>query len=323
MPKGGRSVESKVLVTAAITGAIHTPTMSRYLPVTPKEIIREAVSASRAGAAEVHIHARDPKTGYPSSDPSLFAEIVRGIRNESDVLICLTTGGGQDMTVEERLSVVPRFRPELASLNMGSMNFGMFPLAGKYKEWKFDWEQPFLERTKDFIFRNTFADIERALGIMRESGTKPELEIYDVGHVYTVLYLKSQGLLQEPLYLQFVTGILGGIGASIENLMFLKGTADRLLGEGSYRWSAIGAGRMQFPICTAAVLLGGSCRVGLEDNLNMEKGVLAQSNTDQVKKMIRILNELSLQHATPEEGRGMLGIVPASGLIPSEGRPSA
>jgi len=303
-------VKRKVVVSAAITGAIHTPTMSPYLPITPEQIARDAVAAVEAGAAEVHIHARDPENGHPSADLSLFREIVQEIRRDCDAIICLSTGGGQGMSVEERVSVVPEFKPELASLNMGSINFGMFPLAKKYKDWIYDWEKPFLEGTRDFIFPNTFLDIERILGIMKDKGTKPELEIYDVGHLYNLLHIMSEneGLLDEPIYIQFVTGILGGIGAAIENLVFLKSTADRLLGSDRYHWSAIGAGQMQFPICATAALLEGNCRVGLEDNLNIEKNVLARSNADQVMKIVNILSQFSLEIASTSEARQMMGL---------------
>jgi uncharacterized protein (DUF849 family) len=303
-------VKKKVVISAAITGAIHTPTMSPHLPITPEQIAGEAVDAAKAGAAEVHIHARDPENGRPSSDLSLFREIVEEIRNRCDAIICLTTGGGQGMSVEERVSVIPVFKPELGSLNMGSINFGMFPLARKYEEWKYSWEKPFLEATRDFIFPNTFADIEKVLRIMKENDTKPELEIYDVGHLYNLLHImnENEDLIDEPIYLQFVTGILGGIGASIENLVFLKSTADRLFGSNRYHWSALGGGRMQFQICSTAAMLGGGCRVGLEDNLNIEKNVLARSNADGVKKIVNILNQLSMEIASHDEARQMMGL---------------
>lgn len=301
-------MDTKVVVTAAITGAIHTPSMSPYLPITPEQIANDAIASAEAGAAEVHIHARDPKDGRPSSALPLFEEIISAVRNNSDVIICITTGGGKDMTVDERFSVVSALKPELASLNMGSINFAMFPMAEKYEEWKYDWEKPFLDSTRDFIFRNTFGDIEKALILMGKHGTKPELEIYDIGHLYTLKYFMDRELLEKPIYLQFVMGILGGIGAELENLMYMKHSADRLLGEGSYRWSAIGAGRMQFPICSMAAVMGGGCRVGIEDNLNINRNTLAKSNADLVMKMIRILKEFSLKPAKPEEARGILGI---------------
>lgn len=301
-------MSNKVVITAAVTGAIHTPTMSSHLPITTDEIAQEAVGAAAEGAAEVHIHARDPQDGKPSADMGLFREIVQEIKAKSDVIICVTTGGGKDMTVEERMTVVSSLEPELASLNMGSMNFGMFPMAERYKEWKYSWEKEFLESTRDFIFRNTFGDVESALDLMGRHGTKPEFEIYDMGHLYNLLYFVEKGLVEKPFYLQFVTGILGGIGAEIENLMYLKNTADRLLGKGTFHWSAIGPGRMQFPICITAALLGGSCRVGLEDNLYLEKGVLAHSNAALVEKMKRILHEFGFEIAAPDDARKILNL---------------
>ncbi len=301
-------MKNQALITAAITGAIHTPTMSPYLPVAPEDIAAQAIQAANEGAAEVHVHARDPEDGRPSADLTLFREIFEEIKEQSDVIICVTTGGGKDMTVEERMSSVSSLKPELASLNMGSMNFGMFPMAERPREWKHEWEKPFLESTRDFIFRNTFNDIETALHLMREHGTKPELEVYDVGQLYTLQYFLERDLLDSPIYIQFVTGILGGIGADIENLIYLKSTADRLFGRDTFHWSAIGSGRMQFPICTTAALLGGHCRVGLEDNLYLEKGVLAESNAALVRKMKRILKEFGLEAASASDARTALGL---------------
>ena len=296
----------KVIITAAITGSIHTPTMSSYLPITPEEIAGQAVEAARAGAATVHIHARNPENGMPSPDLNLFREIVGKIRSESDVIICITTGGGTGMTVDQRAAPVPEFKPELASFNMGSINFALFPVIKRYKEWKYDWEKPFLEGSKANIFQNTFADLEKICGIMRDNGTKPELEIYDVGHLYNAKFLLSEGFLDPPLFLQFVMGILGGIQPTFRDLLHLKETADRLFGENQYQWSAFGAGRMEFPICTTAVLMGGNCRVGLEDNLYLSRGELARSNAELVEKMARILREFSIEPATPEEARKIL-----------------
>jgi len=301
-------MSGRVVITAAVTGAIHTPSMSPFLPVTPEEIARDAIEAAKAGAAEVHIHARDPVDGRPSPDLQLYREIFQEIKSRVDVVICLTTGGGQGMTVEERVAVVSSLQPELASLNAGSMNFGMFPLAKKYQNWQHEWEKPFLEATRDFVFRNTFAEVEKIVTLMRQNGTKPELEVYDTGQLYNILYLMNEDLLDKPVYIQFVTGILGGIGADIENLFFLKTTADRLFGQGQYHWSVIGAGRMQFPMCVTAALLGGHCRVGLEDNLNINKNELARSSADQVMKLIGLLNQLSLQIATPMEARQLMGL---------------
>ncbi len=297
-----------VIISAAITGSIHTPTMSPYLPITPEEIARQAIDAARAGAAAVHIHARNPENGMPSPDLGLFREIIDRIGSESDVIICITTGGGAGMTVDQRMAVVPEFKPELASFNMGSINFALYPVIAKYKGWKYDWERPFLEASKGAIFQNTFADLEKVCAVMRENGTKPELEIYDVGHLYNAEFLLSGGLLEAPLYLQFVMGILGAIQPTFFDLIHLKETADRLFGAGNYQWSAFGAGRTEFPICTVAALLGGNCRVGMEDNLYLSKGELARSNAQMVEKMVRILGEFSLAPATPQEAREILRI---------------
>ena len=301
-------MSSNVIISAAITGSIHTPTMSPYLPITPEQISGQAIDAARAGAAAVHLHARNPENGMPSPDLNLYHQIVDKIRSESDVIICITTGGGAGMTVDQRVAVVPEFKPELASFNMGSINFALFPVTAKYKEWKYDWEKPFLEASKGAIFQNTFADLEKVCTTMRENGTKPELEIYDVGHLYNAKFLLSEGLLDPPLYLQFVMGILGAIQPTFSDLIHLKETADRLFGPDKYQWSAFGAGRAEFPICTGAVLMGGNCRVGLEDNLNISKGVLAKSNAELVEKMARIIREFSLEPATPDEARELLEI---------------
>lgn len=297
-----------VIISAAITGSIHTPTMSPYLPITPEQIAGEAIDAAKAGAAAVHIHARNPENGMPSPDLDLFRKIIEKIHSEVDVIICITTGGGAGMTVDQRAAPVTEFKPELASFNMGSINFALFPVISKYKEWKYEWEKPFLEASKANIFQNTFADLEKICGIMRDNGTKPELEIYDVAHLYNAEFLLSEGFLEPPLFLQFVMGILGGIQPTFSDLLHLKETADRLFGENQYQWSAFGAGRMEFPICTMAVLMGGNCRVGLEDNLYLSKGELARSNAELVEKMVRIIRELSLEPATPDKAREMLEI---------------
>jgi uncharacterized protein (DUF849 family) len=299
---------NKVIISAAITGSVHTPTMSPYLPITPEQIAQNAIDAAKAGAAAVHLHARNPENGMPSPDLKLFKEIVDRVRSKSDVIMCTTTGGGVGMTVEQRVAVVPEFKPELASFNTGSMNFGLFPLAAKYKEWKYEWEPMLLGATKGMIFQNHFGDLEKFCQIMRENGTKPELEVYDVGHLYNIAYLLSMGLLDPPIYMQFVMGILGGIQPSIQNLVFMKQTADSLFGAGNYRFSAFGTGRHQMPICTTSALLGGNCRVGLEDNLYISKGELAKSNAEQVEKLVRILGEFGMEPATPDEARKILGI---------------
>ena len=299
---------NKVIICAAITGAIHTPTMSQYLPITPEEIAQNAVAAANAGAAMVHIHARNPENGMPSSDLGLFKKIITRIKSESEVIICVTTGGGYGMSVEERVAVVPETRPELASFNMGSMNFSLFPLAERYNEWKYEWEKNLLEASKAFVFQNSFTDLEKICRTMLDNGTKPELEIYDVGHLHNTAFLLSKKLLKPPLHLQFVMGILGGIQPSIPHLIHMKQTADQLFGSGNYQWSAFGSGAMAFPICTTAALLGGNCRVGLEDSLYLSKGVLAKNNAELVEKMVRIIGEFSLEPATPDDARQILGI---------------
>lgn len=301
-------MSKKVIISAAITGSIHTPSLSPHLPVTPEDIAQQAIDAVRAGAAVVHVHARNPENGMPSADMSLFGKIIGKIRADSDAIICTTTGGGFGMTVEQRVAVVPEFKPEIASFNMGSINFGIFPLAAKVDKWKYDWEKGYLEGARKAVFQNVFEDMEKICLLMRDNGVKPELEIYDVGHLYSTAYLLDKGLLDPPIYLQFVMGVLGGVSATIYDLVHMKQVADRLFGDGSYRWSAFGTGRDEFPICTTALLLGGNCRVGLEDNLYLEKGVLAKSNAEMVQKMIRIMKEFSLEPATPDEGRKILGI---------------
>ncbi|MEM2346621.1 MAG: 3-keto-5-aminohexanoate cleavage protein [Archaeoglobaceae archaeon] len=299
-------MKERVIITCAITGSIHTPTMSPYLPITPEQIIEEAIKAAEAGASIVHIHVRDPVTGRPSSDINLFKKVLSGIKEKSDVVICPTTGGGLGMTVEERLRVVSELKPEIASFNMGSMNFALHHMLEKHREFKFEWEREYLEMSKDFIFRNTFGDMEKASQIFYANGTKPELECYDVGHIYNAAYLLSKGFLKPKPYLQFVMGILGGIGADIENLLHMKRIAEKLLGD--FEWSVIGAGRMEIPLCTVALTLGGNVRVELEDNLYLGKGLLAKSNAELVQKIVRIARELGIEPATPQETRKILGL---------------
>lgn len=303
----------KRIISCAITGAIHSPSMSPYLPVTPEEIAQNAIDAANAGAASVHIHARSPEPGdygAPSSNLEHFEEIIQRIRAvNKDVIICLTTGGGWQMTLAERTSVIPRFHPELASMNSGSFNWGMFPIAENPKAvWQHDWERPFFEQTKGFIFKNTFEDMEGVLKIFADNGTKPELECYDVGHLYNVKWMMDRGLLQGKPFLQFVTGVLGAIGASPESIFTLKQTADKVLGAGNYNWSAFGAGKMEMTCCTAALLLGGNVRVGMEDNLYVGRGQLARSNADLVEKIAGIMRGLDLEPATPGEAREILGL---------------
>lgn len=301
----------KRIINCAITGSIHVPSMSPYLPITPDEIAQSALEAADAGAASVHIHARNPENGMPSPDLKLYQAIVEKIRAKNkDVIICITTGGGAGMTVEQRAAVIPALKPELASMNAGSINWGLFPAKEKIKEFKYEWEPQMLEMTRNFIFENTFGAMEKICKIMDENGTKPELEVYDVGHLYNIAYLLSQGILKPPLYLQFVTGILGGINSTPYDIMNLHITADRLFGAGKYNWSVIGAGKAEYPCATMALLLGGHVRVGLEDNLYLGKGILAKSNGEMVEKMVRIMGELDLEPATPNEARELLGLLP-------------
>ncbi|MCX7635110.1 MAG: 3-keto-5-aminohexanoate cleavage protein [Syntrophales bacterium] len=301
----------KLIITAALTGNITLPTQTPYLPLTPQEIIEDAVRAANAGAASVHIHGRDPKTAKPTTDPTVYREIAEGIKARSDVIVCVTTGGTADMTPAQRAQVVPNLKPELATFNMGSINFSIHPIAERYKdeEYKFPWEKEFALSTKDFIFRNTFGDIEKLCQIMKENDTKPEFEIYDVGHLYNLYFLIRKNIIQPPVWLQFVTGILGGIGSAVEDILYLKQTADRLIGAQNYRWSVIGAGYpAEFNVATLAILMGGHARVGMEDNIFIEKGVLAKSNAELVEKVVRIARELGREIATPEETRKILGL---------------
>ena len=299
-------MREKTIITAAVTGSIHTPTMSPYLPVTPQQIADEAVAACEAGAAVVHVHGRNPETGQPSPDLEVMREIVRKIKARCNAVICITTGGGLGMTVEQRVAPVTLYRPEMASLNGGSMNFALFPALDKFKEFKHDWEPQYLAMTEDLIFPNTFKSIREFCRIFLMNETKPEFEIYDAGMVNNLAVLIQRGHIKRPVYLQFVMGVLGGITPSPENLMFLLDYARKLIGE--FDFSVCVAGRAQFPICTQSVLLGGHCRVGLEDNLFLEKGQFAKSNAEQVGKMARIIRELGSEPATPDEARQILGL---------------
>ncbi|MBM4347243.1 MAG: 3-keto-5-aminohexanoate cleavage protein [Deltaproteobacteria bacterium] len=295
----------KVIINCAVTGSIHVPSMTPYLPITPKQIAQEAIAAAHAGAGSVHIHSRDPKTGEPTMDLNLFQEICQEINEKSEVIICITTGGAPTMTPEERMVAVKKFKPELASINMGSINFGLFPLMDKIKEYKWDWERPYLERSKDNIFKNTFYDQERIFKIMQENGTKPELECYDVGHLYNTAYWADKGTISPPFWLQLILGIMGAIQPSVENLVFMKNTADRLFGK-DYLWSVLPTGRHEFNLCAVGAIMGGNVRVGMEDNLYLSKGRLARSNGEMVEKMVHIFRELDLEPATPQETRFML-----------------
>ncbi len=299
-------MREKTIITAAVTGSIHTPTMSPYLPVTPQQIADDAVAAAEAGAAVVHVHGRNPETGQPTPDLEVMREIVRKIKARCNAVVCITTGGGLGMTVEQRVAPVTLCRPEMASLNGGSMNFALFPALDKFKEFKHDWEPHYLAMTEDLIFPNTFKSIREFCRIFLLNETKPEFEIYDAGMVNNLAVLIQRGHIKRPVYLQFVMGVLGGITPSPENLMFLLDYARKLIGE--FEFSVCVAGRAQFLLCTQSILLGGHCRVGLEDNLYLEKGQLAKSNAEQVAKMARIARELGSEPATPDEARQILGL---------------
>lgn len=295
----------KFILNCAVTGAIHTPTMAPYLPIKPQDIARQAIDAVNAGASTVHVHARNPENGMPTGDLDVMGEIVSTIHANCDGVICITTGGGLNMTVDERIAAVPTFKPELASCNLGSMNFALFPIMNKIKEWKYDWEPLYIEGTKEFIFKNTFADMERVFEVMKENGTKPELEAYDVGHLHNAALYYSMGGLNEPVYIQFVMGILGGIAATIPHLLHMKQTADELFKD-KYIFSTIAAGRNEFAMGTTSMLMGGAVRVGLEDNLWLSKGEMAKSNAELVEKMVRIAREFGYEPATPDETREIL-----------------
>ena len=296
----------KVIFTAAITGNIHTPSMSPYLPLTPQQLIEEAVRCEQAGAAVVHVHARNPEDGKPTTDAGIYREILSGIKARSKVVVSPTTGGTATMTPEERIRVVRELKPEMATFNAGSINFALYPVIGKIDEFKYDWEKGFLESTESFIFPNTFKSLKVFCETMNEVGTKPELEVYDVGQITNLAQIIMEGYLKKPLYLQFVLGILGGIPATIENLIFLTGTARQVLGE--FVLSVCAAGRHQFPMGVVNMLQGGHMRVGLEDNLYLSKGVLAKSSAEQVEKAIRIARELGLEPASPDDARQILGL---------------
>ena len=298
--------QGKVIITAAITGGIHIPTMSPYLPITPDQIVDECVRAHAAGAAVCHIHVRDPETGRPVPRMDLFRDVATRVREQCDVVLCTTTGGAPGMSSAERLGVVTELSPELASCNMGSMNFALFPLAGRYPEYKHDWERPFLEGTDENIFSNTFGGMKTFIETMAEHQTRPELEVYDVGMVNNAAFMVNAGILERPIYVQFVLGILGGMPATVENLVILYNQARNAFGE--FNWSVAAAGRFQFPIALAALAMGGNVRVGLEDSIYIGKGQLAKSNAEQVEKMVRILRELSLEPATPDEARSILSL---------------
>lgn len=300
-------MDDKVIITCAVTGAIHTPSMSPFLPVTPEEIAEAAVGAAEAGAAIIHLHARDPETGKPDQTPEAFGRFLPRIKQATNAVVNLTTGGAPYMTVEERVKPAATFRPEVASLNMGSMNFGLFPMLNRFTEFKHDWERQALEGSRDLVFRNTFKDIEYVLRILGDAGTRFEFECYDTSHLYNLANVLDRGLVRPPLFVQSVFGILGGIGPHPEDVLHMKRTADRLFGK-DYKWSVLGAGRNQLPIAAQAAAMGGNVRVGLEDSLWAGKGRLAESNAEQVRMVRQIIEGLGRTVATPDEARAILSL---------------
>jgi uncharacterized protein (DUF849 family) len=301
------SAQKKVIITCAVTGAIHTPSMSPYLPVTAQEIADAAVGAVKAGAAIIHLHARDPVTGKPDQRPEAFVPFLKDIKARSDAVINLTTGGSPYMTVQERMQPAKVLKPEVASMNMGTMNFGLFPMLQRFKEFKHDWERPYLEGSKDLIFRNTYGDLETVLTELSANQTRYEFECYDTSHLYNLAHFVDRGLVQAPFFVQTVFGILGGIGSHPDDVMHMKRTADRLFGA-DYRWSVLGAGRSQMPIAAMSAAMGGNVRVGLEDSLWIGAGKLAESNAQQVRKVREIIEGLGLEVATPAEARTILAL---------------
>ena len=299
------SANNKVIISCAVTGAIHTPSMSPHLPITPEEIITDSLAAAEAGAAILHLHARNPEDGRPDQTPEGFSPFLSRIKQSSDAVINITTGGSPYMTVAERVAPAAVHKPELASLNMGSMNFGLYPMLKRYKTFKFDWEREHLEGSKDLVFRNSFKDIEYVLETCYGNGTRFEFECYDISHLYNLAHFADRGLVKAPFFVQSVFGLLGGIGTHHEDVMHMKRTADRLFGN-DFRWSVLGAGANQFRVAAQAATLGGNVRVGLEDSLWAGRGELATSNAVQVRKVRNIIENLGLEVATPDEAREML-----------------
>ncbi len=298
----------KVIISCAVTGSVHTPTMSPYLPLTPDEIAKDAVAAAEAGAAILHLHARNPEDGSPTPDPDVYMQFLPRIKQQSDAVVNITTGGGLGMTLDERLAGPLRASPEMCSMNMGSMNFGLFPILDKMKEFKYDWEKKHLEMTRDFIFRNTFKDIEQLFKRLGEDhGTRFEFECYDVGHLYNLAHFVDRGMIKPPFFVQTIFGILGGIGAEHKNMMHMREVANSLFGD-DYQWSILAAGKHQLSFCTMGAIMGGNVRVGLEDSLYAGKGKLAKSNAEQVTIIRSIMEHLSLEIATPAEAREMLAL---------------
>ncbi len=303
----------KVIITCAVTGAIHTPSMSAHLPVTAEQIADDAIAAARAGAAILHLHARDPKDGRPTQDPEFFRPFLARIKAETDAVINITTGGSPHMTVEERMRPATTFKPELASLNMGSMNFGLYTMLDRFKEFKHEWEREHLEKSRDLVFKNTFKDIETILRLGNENGTRFEFECYDISHLYNLAHFMDRGLVKSPPFIQSVFGLLGGIGPHPEDLMHMRRTADRLFGK-DYQWSILGAGRNQIPLASMGASMGSNVRVGLEDSLWIAPKRLAQSNADQVSQIRQVLEGLNLQIASPDEARATLQLKGAANV---------
>ncbi|MCB2050003.1 MAG: 3-keto-5-aminohexanoate cleavage protein [Novosphingobium sp.] len=301
-------MNNKVIITCAVTGGAHTPSMSDALPVTPEEIAGQGIAAVEAGAAILHLHARQPHNGMPTGDPAVYQQFLPVLKQRTDAVLNLTTGGSATMPVEERLLAARQFKPEMCSLNMGSINFAFFDVAKKIKKWKHNWEEGYVSNSDDYIFRNTFRDIKTILSTMNDAGTRFELECYDLGHLYNLAYFVDRGLIKPPFFIQMIFGILGGMGPDLENLTFMKMTADRLFGSENFQWSVLAAGRHQMPFLTQAALMGGNVRVGLEDSLFITRGEMATSNAQQVEKIVRIIREMGREPATPAEARQMLGL---------------
>ncbi|MSP82595.1 MAG: 3-keto-5-aminohexanoate cleavage protein [Alphaproteobacteria bacterium] len=297
----------KVIITCAVTGSVHTPTMTPHLPITPEEIAEASIGAAEAGAAIIHLHARDPKDGRPTPDPDVFMRFLPRIKQRTNAVVNITTGGSLGMSIEDRLAAPLRAKPELCSLNMGSMNFGIFHITKKIKEWKHDWEKPYVEKTRDNIVSNTFSQIERFIRELGHGhGTRFECECYDIGHLYTLAHFLDEGLLEPPLFVQTIFGVLGGIGPDPEDLMHMRRTADRLFGQDAYQWSILAAGRHQMRLGTIGAAMGSNVRVGLEDSIYLGPGRLAESNAQQVTKIRTIIEALDLEVATPDDARAML-----------------